>query len=98
MLPENLSVLVQLSKSSKENAQVIDKSCVLSNETMDNFWVMKLINDTTAVKVVIKTGMTAGNKIEILSPAFTIHDRIINTGNYGLSDTAFVNIIKPATR
>ena len=98
MLPENLSVLVQLSKSSKENAQVIDKSCVLSNETMDNFWVMKLINDTTAVKVVIKTGMTAGNKIEIISPAFTIHDRIINTGNYGLSDTAFVNIIKPATR
>jgi biotin carboxyl carrier protein len=95
MLPENLSVLVQLSKSSKENAQVIDKSCVLSNETMDNFWVMKLIDDTTAVKVVIKTGMTAGNKIEIISPVFTIHDRLINTGNYGLSDTAFVNIIKP---
>jgi len=95
MLPENLSVLVQLIKSSKENAQVIDKSCVLSNETMDNFWVMKLINDTTAVKVAIKTGLTAGNKIEILSPAFTIHDQLISTGNYGLSDTAFVNIIKP---
>jgi biotin carboxyl carrier protein len=95
LLPENLSVLVQISKSSKENTQVIDKSCVLSDETMDNFWVMKLINDTTAVKVMIKTGMTAGNKIEILSPVFTQHDRLINTGNYGLSDTAFVNIIKP---
>jgi biotin carboxyl carrier protein len=95
LLPENLSVLVQISKSSKENTQVIDKSCVLSDETMDNFWVMKLINDTTAVKVAIKTGITAGNKIEILSPVFTQHDRLINTGNYGLSDTAFVNIIKP---
>jgi len=95
ILPENLSVLVKVSKSSKENTQVIDKSCVLSDETMENFWVMKLINDTTAVKVAIKTGITAGNKIEISSPAFTQHDRLINTGNYGLADTAFVNIIQP---
>jgi len=95
VLPENLTVLVQISKSSKENTQVIDKSCVLSDETMENFWVMKLINDTTAVKVAIKTGITAGNKIEILSPTFTQRDRLINTGNYGLSDTAFVNIIQP---
>lgn len=95
LLPENLSVLVQISKSSKENTQVVDKSCVLSDETMENFWVMRLINDTTAVKVAIKTGITAGNKIEILSPTFTQRDRLINTGNYGLSDTAFVNIIQP---
>ena len=95
VLPENLSVLVKISKSSKENTQVIDKSCVLSDETMENFWIMKLINDSMAVKVAIKTGITAGNKIEILSPAFTSNDRLINTGNYGLSDTAFVNIIKP---
>ncbi|NEW81216.1 MAG: HlyD family efflux transporter periplasmic adaptor subunit [Mariniphaga sp.] len=95
ILPENLSVLVQISKSSKENTQVIDKSCVLSDETMENFWVMKLINDTTAVKVVIKTGIAAGHKIEIVYPAFTERDRLINSGNYGLADTAFVNIIQP---
>lgn len=94
LLPENLSVVVQITKSSKENAQVIDKTCVLSDETMENFWVMKLINDTTAVKVNVKTGITAGNKIEIRSPAFETRDRLINTGNYGLPDTAFVNIIQ----
>jgi len=98
VLPENLSVLVVISKSSNENTQVIDKTCVLSDETMENFWVMKLINDTTAVKVDVLTGITAGNKIEILSPAFELNDRIINTGNYGLPDTAFVNIIQPGTR
>jgi len=95
VLPENLSVLVQISKSSKESTQVIDKSCVLSDETMANFWVMKLINDTTAVKIAIKTGMVSGDKIEIISPALSQSDRLINTGNYGLSDTAFVNIIQP---
>jgi len=95
ILPENLSVLVRIIKSSKENTQVIDKLCVLSDETMENFWVMKLINDTTAVKVAIKTGMVSGDKIEIISPTFTQSDRLINTGNYGLADTAFVNIIQP---
>ncbi len=95
ILPENLSVIVQIIKSSKENAQVIDKTSVLSDETMENYWVMKLINDTTAIKVTVKTGITSGNKIEILSPSFTQLDRLINTGNYGLSDTAFVNINQP---
>lgn len=92
ILPENLSVLVQIIKSSKENAQVIDKACVLSDETMENFWVMKLINDSTALKTAIKPGITAGNQVEILSPDFTPQDRIISKGNYGLSDTAFVKI------
>jgi len=95
VLPENLSVVVRISKKSKTNAQVIDKTCVLSDETMEKFWVMKLINDSIAVKVNVKTGITAGNKVEILSPSFEQSDRLINTGNYGLPDTAFVNIIQP---
>ena len=95
IIPENLSTIVQITKNSKTSAQVIDKSCVLADETMENFWVMKLINDSTAVKVAIKTGITEDNKIEILSPTFTLRDRIVSTGNYGLPDTAFVNIIQP---
>ncbi len=94
VLPENLSVQVQITKSSKITAQIIDKLSVLSDETMENFWVMKLIDDTTAVRTAIKPGITAGNKIEIISPVFSLKDRIINKGNYGLSDTAFVNIIQ----
>ena len=94
VLPENLSVLVRIVKSSKTTAQVIDRLSVLSDETMENFWVMKLINDTTAVKTPVKPGITSGNRVEILSPPFLIQDRIINKGNYGLSDTALVNIIQ----
>jgi len=94
-LPENLSAIVKVNKTSKQNAQVVDKLCVLSDETMENFWVMKLINDTTAVKIAVKTGISADNKIEIISPTFLQNDRIINTGNYGMQDTAFVNIIQP---
>jgi len=95
LLSENLSAVVQLNKSTKQNAQVINKSCVLADETLENYWVMKLINDTTAIKVPVEKGITADSKIEILSPKFNLNDRIINTGNYGLGDTAFVKIIRP---
>jgi biotin carboxyl carrier protein len=93
-LPENLVATVQLVKHTKPDTQVLEKSCVLTDETMENFWVMKLINDTTAVRVPVVKGISADNKIEIVSPVFGPADRIINTGQYGLADTAFVTINK----
>jgi hypothetical protein len=91
-LPENLIVTVELEKSVKPNTQVVNKSCVLSDETMENFWVMKLINDTVAVKVPVIRGISTDSSIEILAPAFQPGDRLINSGNYGLPDTARISI------
>jgi biotin carboxyl carrier protein len=95
LLPESLSAVVQIIKSTKQNAQAVNKSCVLSDETMENFWVMKLINDSTAVKVPIKQATEADSVVEITSPLFTPTDRIVKTGNYGLPDTAYVKIVQP---
>lgn len=53
---------------------------------------MKLINDSTAVRVPVKKGIESGNKVEILQPEFSGTERIIITGNYGLEDTAKVNV------
>ena len=94
-LPENLIAFVQLSESTKANTQIVEKSCVLSDETMENFWVMKLINDSTAVKVAVKPGIVTDNRIEILLPLFANSDRLVNSGHYGLPDTASVNITQP---
>lgn len=95
ILPENLTAFVQLSESTKANTQVTDKNCVLTDETMENFWVMKLTNDSTAVKIPVKTGIVTDSEVEIISPLFNKSDRLINSGNYGLPDTALVNIIQP---
>lgn len=94
-LPENLTALVQLNESTNTKTQVTDKNCVLTDETMEKFWVMKLINDSTAIKIPIKTGIVTDTQVEIISPLFDKSDRLINTGNYGLPDTALVNIIQP---
>lgn len=94
-IPENLVARAYLTKTAKQNTASLPKQAVLANETQTEFWVMKLINDTTAVKVPVSKGIETGDRIEILSPVFSAHDRIIVTGNYGLADTAKVKIVKP---
>lgn len=93
-LPENLIVKARILKSSKPNATVLPKAAVLANETQTDFWVMKLINDSVAIKVPVKKGIESADKVEILEPLFKNSDNILLTGNYGLSDTAKVSILK----
>ena len=95
LLPENLTARVQLTERTNQNTQIADKKCVLTDETMEHFWVMKLINDSIAVKMVVNTGIVTDNQVEIISPQFDKKDRLINSGHYGLPDTAKVKIIQP---
>jgi len=93
-LPENLIAKVKVVKSFKGNTSSLPRAAVLTDETQSEFWVMKMFNDSAAAKVVIKKGIETSDRIEITSPAFTTTDRILITGNYGLGDTAKVQIVK----
>ncbi len=95
-IPQNLVVKIKIIKVSKTAAATLPKKSILSDETLSEFWVMKMINDTTAVKIPIKKGIETGDRVEILSPDFSPKDRILSSGNYGLADTALV-IAKPDT-
>ncbi|SKC19683.1 efflux RND transporter periplasmic adaptor subunit [Dyadobacter psychrophilus] len=93
-LPENMIVKVMVSKSSSTGKQVFPKSAVLTDEMMSEYWVMKLIDDSTAVKVPIQIGNRNSENVEIISPKFSLSDRIISSGSYGLPDTALISISK----
>ena len=93
-IPENLIAKAQIVRTSKLNTASLPKSAILTNETETEFWVMKLINATTAVKVPVKKGIEVGDRVEILSPKFSKDDKIVVSGNYGLSDTAKVKIVQ----
>ena len=93
-LPENLNVIVNIPFRSYKDATVVPKSAVVSNVTEDSFWIMKLLNDTTAVKVDIQKGIETDSLVQILSPKLNLSDRIISSGSYGLPDTAKVEVIK----
>ncbi len=93
-IPQNLIAKVRIVKDVKNNTQTLPKSAILSDESQTNFWVMKMIDSVTAVRVDIKKGLELKDKIEVLSPKFSKGDRILVTGNYGLPDTAKVIIEK----
>jgi multidrug efflux pump subunit AcrA (membrane-fusion protein) len=93
-IPENLIVKVRINKTSNSNTISLPKSAVLSDETETDFWVMKMINSNTAVKIPIQKGVETEDKIEILSPTLTAKDKILLTGNYGVADTIKVKVVK----
>ena len=93
-LPENLVVQVELNKTAPHPAQTLPRDAVLSDETQTTFWVMRLLNDSVAVKVPVKIGLENAGRIEIRQPDFAPQARILLTGNYGLDDTARVQVSK----
>ena len=91
-IPENLIAKVNLVKKFRGNTISLLKGAVLSDETQTAFWIMQMIDSTTAVKVPIKKGMETADHVEILVPHLKASDKILLTGNYGLPDTAKVII------
>jgi len=90
-LPENMIVKVLLDKSSKKENQVLPKSCLQTDVLMKKYWVMKLVNDSTAVQTEVKVGNQNHDKFEVLSPKFNVDDLFISEGAYGLSDTVLID-------
>ncbi|MDP4281983.1 MAG: HlyD family efflux transporter periplasmic adaptor subunit [Bacteroidota bacterium] len=93
VFPENMVAKVRILRNSHPNAIILPKSCILSDEIMKNFWIMKLVNDTMAIKMQVKTGTMNNDSIEIVFPALNSVDRILESGNYGLGDTIEVKVM-----
>lgn len=91
-LPENLIASAVITKRIKKGAVVVPKAALLGNETLNEFWVMKVINDSTAIRISVSKGIETDNEVEIADPVFLPSDRVILTGNYGLPDTASIII------
>ncbi len=89
-LPENMIVKVLIDKSNKQQTQVLSKKCLQTDALMTKFWLMKLINDSTAVQIPVTIGNQTYDKVEILSPKFNDKDLFISEGAYGLSDTVLI--------
>jgi multidrug efflux pump subunit AcrA (membrane-fusion protein) len=92
-IPQNLIAKVRIVKE-QHSGPSLPKQAVLSNEAQTDYWVMKLIDSVTAVKVPVIKGMETKDRVEIVRPVFTDADKIVLVGNYGLPDTAKVRVVK----
>jgi multidrug efflux pump subunit AcrA (membrane-fusion protein) len=91
-IPENLVAVVNFIRKSKSDATILPKASLLTDEAQTGFWIMKMIDSTTAVRIPVTTGLVTSDEVEIISPALLQSDVILLTGNYGLPDTAKVII------
>ena len=91
-IPENLIAKVKIIKNIKHDAITLPKAAILADETLEHFWIMKMIDAEYAVKVPIMKGVESDGMVEILSPELSEEDIILETGNYGLPDKAKVVI------
>jgi multidrug efflux pump subunit AcrA (membrane-fusion protein) len=91
-LPINLIAKVRIKKRVSGNTVSLPRQAILSDETQADFWVMKVIDSVTAVKVPVTKGIETKDRVEILSPPFVVTDKFLLTGNFGLADTAKIKI------
>jgi biotin carboxyl carrier protein len=91
-IPENLVATVGFVKKSKSDVIILPKESLLTDEAQNEFWIMKMTDSSTAVKIPVNIGLVTSDKVEIISPVLTSSDIILLTGNYGLPDTAKVII------
>lgn len=93
-LPENLNTIVKIPYQEFSNTIAVPKSAVITDVTESEFWIMKLINDTTGVRVYIDKGIENDSLVQVLNPNLNTASLIISEGAYGLPDTARVEIVK----
>jgi biotin carboxyl carrier protein len=94
LIPENILAHAKLLRVIRKNALWVPRTAVLSDAVQENFWVMKLIDTATAVKVPVVKGLEADDRIEILHSTLKQCDTVLTSGNYGMPDTAGVTILK----
>jgi len=92
-LAENINLDVQFTAEQIQDALFVPESAVLGNEEQTSFWVMKLMNDSTCVKVPVEKGLEQDSLIQVIGNELTTNDKVITEGGYGLADSARVQII-----
>jgi len=92
-LAENINLTIQFIAETIQNAVFVPQSAVLGNEEQTRFWVMKLINDSTCMKVAVEKGMKVDSLVQLIGSDLKTDNLIISEGGYGLPDSARVKVI-----
>lgn len=91
-IPENLIGNISFSKQTATGLSV-PRMAVVSDETQTNFWVMKVVNGNTAVKVPITKGLETDQNIQVTSGNLSPEDWVITSGNFGLENNSKVKVV-----
>lgn len=91
-LPENLNVQVRILDRERKGAKALPVNAVQSNELMTDYWVMKVVNDTLAVKQNVALGLKTDTLIEVISDALQVGDKVVTEGAYQMQDSTLISV------
>ncbi len=90
ILPENLNVAIRIPHKQKNNILCVPSDALQADEMQKEFWLMRVTDDSMAVKVPVRTGLQNDSITEIISNSITPKDNIILQGAYSLGDSTMV--------
>ena len=93
LIPENLNLTIIFIQEKHPQTTLISRTSLMTNETQSEFWVMKIIGDTLAVKIPVLKGIENDSITEIKSSSLNKNDLVIRVGAYGLSDSTVIKIV-----
>lgn len=91
-IPENLNVQVKIVSAEAKNALTIPQQALQTNELITNFWVMKLVDDTLAIKQEVQPLLQTDSLVQIKSDHIKVNDRVITEGAYQMRDSTRVSV------
>lgn len=93
-LPENLNVTIKIIYKKAVKCKCIPHDALQTNELMTDYWVMKIINDTLAIKEPVTPLLSNDSLIQIQSKGIKLNDWVVTKGGYQMQDSTLVTIQK----
>ncbi|WP_034920781.1 efflux RND transporter periplasmic adaptor subunit [Gillisia sp. CAL575] len=90
-LPENLNVQVRTIYREAIEALSVPKTALQTNELLTEYWVMKVVQDSLAIKQLVLPMLRNDSLVQIAPGSLKTHDIIITAGAYQMQDSTIVS-------
>lgn len=91
-LPENLNVQVKIQDKEHKAVLCVPLEALQSDELLTDFWVMKVLDDTLAVKQKVIPLIRNDSLVEIASESLEEDDQVVTKGSYQLQDSTSIRV------
>lgn len=93
-LPENLNVLVKTVSKKDPAALSIPREALQTNALLTDFWVMKVVRDTLAIKQTVVPLLENDSLVQIKSDNLKKGDMVVTKGSYQMRDSTYIKIME----
>jgi len=92
-LAENIHVKIKIKTGKVKDGIFLPNTAIYGNEEQNHFWILKIQNDSIAVRIPVQKGIIDDNLVQVSGIGINVYNRFLYKGGYALPDSALVNIV-----